>query len=142
MFQKTLSQEVRKQLQAVARPVLTDKGILLFRSGEPCRGAFLIRSGQVKLSLDAAIALYPSRTVSTGIVIGLPASVSGEPYSLTAETKTSCRLDFISRQALLNFLHQHSQAGLEILRLLSDEIFHMRKAVENGVRSGFSAKVA
>jgi hypothetical protein len=39
-------------------------------------------------------------------------------------------------------LHQHSQAGLEILRLLSDEIFHMRKAVENGVRSGFSAKVA
>lgn len=97
MSRKTLPLKVRKQLQAVARPVLKDKGIVLFRSGEPCRGAFLIRSGEVKLSLDTPTALYPARTAGSGIVLGLPASFSGEPYSLTAETKTRCRLDFISR---------------------------------------------
>lgn len=118
------------------------KGKVLFRSGEACVGAFLIRSGQVKLSLDPAIGVYPTRTVSSGTVIGLPASFSGEPYSLTAATKTNCRLDFISRQSLLNLLQHYPDAGFEILRVLSDEIFQMRKVMKNGVRNRPSPKVA
>jgi CRP-like cAMP-binding protein len=143
MSRRTLPLEVRRQLQAIATPVLKDKGTVLFRLGQPCRGAFLIRSGQVQLSLDAVSGLYPARTVGSGFIVGLPATFSGEPYSLTAEAKSKCRLEFISRQKLLGLLHQNPDAGLQILRLLSEEIFHIRRVVKNGRRSSrYSPRVA
>ncbi len=135
MSRKTLSLEVRRQLQALATPLLKDKGIVLFQMGQPCRGAFLIRSGQVQLSLDNVSSLYPPRTVGAGFIVGLPATFAGEPYSLTAETKTRCRLEFVPRQKLLSLLHQNPDAGFQILRLLSEEIFHLRKVVNNSGRS-------
>jgi CRP-like cAMP-binding protein len=123
--------------------VLKDKGAVLFRLGQPCGGAFLIRSGQVQLSLDTVSKLYPSRTVGSGFIVGLPATFSGEPYSLTAETKSKCRLEFIPRQKLLSLLQQNPDAGFQILRLLSEEIFHIRKLVRNGDRrSQYSPRVA
>lgn len=135
--------QVRRQLQAIAAPVLKDQGTVLFRLGQPCRGAFLIRSGQVQLSLDTAPSLYPPRTVGSGFIVGLPAALSGEPYSLTAEAKTKCRLAFISRQKLLRLLHENSDAGIQVLRLLSEEIFQIRKVVKNGSRnSHYSLTVA
>jgi CRP-like cAMP-binding protein len=123
--------------------VLKDKGTVLFRLGQPCRGAFLIRSGQVQLSLGTVSGLYPARTVGSGFIVGLPATFSGEPYSLTAEAKSKCRLEFISRQKLLSLLHRNPDAGFQILRLLSEEIFHIRKVVKNGGRtSRYSPRVA
>jgi len=143
MSRKTLPLEVRRQLQEIATPVLKDKGTVLFQMGQPCRGAFLIRSGQVQLSMDTASSLYPARTVGSGFVVGLPATFSGEPYSLTAEAKTRCRLEFIPRQKLLSLLHQNPDAGFQILRLLSEEIFHIRKVVHDGGRSSrYSPRVA
>ncbi len=143
MSRKTLPLDVRKQLQAIATRVLKDKGAVLFQMGQECRGAFLIRSGQVQLSLDTVSSLYPARTVGSGFIVGLPATFSGEPYSLTAETKSKCRLDFIPRQKLLSLLHQNPAAGLQILRLLSEEIFYVRKLVNNGGgSSSMSPRVA
>jgi len=143
MSRKTLPLEVRKQLQAIATPVLKDKGTVLFQMGQPCRGAFLIQSGQVQLSMDTASSLYPARTVGSGFVVGLPATFSREPYSLTAEAKTRCRLEFIPRQKLLSLLHQNPGAGFQIIRLLSEEIFHIRKVVHDGGRSSrYSPRVA
>ena len=143
MSRRTLSLEVRRQLQAIATPLLKDKGTVLFRLGQPSRGAFLIRSGQVQLSLDTVSGLYPARTVGSGFIVGLPATFSGEPYSLTAEAKSRCRLEFISRRKLLRLLRQNPEAGFQILRLLSEEIFHIRKLVKNsGKSSHYSPRVA
>jgi CRP-like cAMP-binding protein len=143
MSRKTLPLDVRKQLQATATPLLKDKDTVLFQMGQPCCGAFLIRSGQVQLSLDTVSSSYPARTVGPGFVVGLPATFSGEPYSLTAETKSKCHVDFIPRQKLSSVLHQNPDARFQILRLLSEEIFHMRKLVNNGGRSSsMSPRVA
>ena len=135
MPRQRLSPELRKQLQAVAIPVRKEKGTILFRAEQPGRGAFLIRSGQVKLTLDGAPGLYPARTLDSGAVIGLPATFSGEPYSLTAEVKRTCRLDFIPRRKLLNFLRRNPEAGFQIARVLSEEIFQMRRAAKRSLRS-------
>lgn len=89
-------------------------------------GAFLIRSGQVRLSLDHS-ALYPARSLGPGNVIGLPASFSGEPYSLTARAEKNCRLDFIPRARLLELLLRKPKIGFQIGRMLSEEISQMRK---------------
>jgi CRP-like cAMP-binding protein len=130
MPRKRLSPEVCKEIHAVATPIRKEGGTILFREGKRCRGAFLIRSGQVRLTLDAASRVYPARTVGSGFVIGLPATLSGEPYSLTAQVKNTCRLDYIPRRKLLSLLQKSPQAGFQIVRMLSQEISMIRDAAK------------
>jgi CRP-like cAMP-binding protein len=122
------SSSINNQLQAIGEPVLKPKGTVLLREGQPGGGAFLIKSGSVNMTLAANPKLYPSRRLGCGRVIGLPATFSGEPYSLTAECATNCRLYFIPRQNLLELIQHDPSAGFQIVRILSDEIFQMRKS--------------
>ena len=124
-----LSVAINEQLHAIGNPVTKKRGSVLLRAGEPGSGAFLIQSGLVNMTLGTNPKLYPSRRLGRGRVIGLPATFSGAPYSLTAECVTNCRLWFIPRQNLLELLRHNPQAGLEIVRILSEEIFQMRKSV-------------
>ena len=135
MPRKRLSPEVCKQIQAVATHLRKERGTILFREGKACRGAFLIRSGQVRLTLDAAGRSYPARTVGSGFVIGLPATLSGEPYSLSAEVKNTCRLDFISRRKLLSLLSRSPEAGFQVVKMLSEEIYVIRNAAKRRLRT-------
>jgi CRP-like cAMP-binding protein len=124
-----LSVNVHQQLHAIAHPVRKPRGALLIRAGEAGRGAFLTKSGVVKMTLGANPKLYPSRRLGAGKVLGLPATFSGEPYSLTAECATNCCLDFIPRENLLNLLQTDPGVGFQIVRILSEEIFQMRKSI-------------
>jgi CRP-like cAMP-binding protein len=133
MPRKPVPMALQKQLESVATLVRKPKGTFLFRTGQPCRGAFLIRRGQVELSLEGASHLYAARLVGAGGLIGLPAAFSGEPYSLTAETKSMCDLDFIPRGKLLDILRRNPRFGFEIVKLLSEEIFQMRKAAKRSL---------
>ena len=122
-----LSPDLQNELIAIAKAVSAPAGKILFHAGEPGRGAFLIRSGKVRMRLGGS-GLYPARLFGDGSVIGLPASFSGESYSLTAQAVRDSDLYFIPRSKLLNLLKQKPGAGYEIVRILSEEIFQMRKA--------------
>jgi CRP-like cAMP-binding protein len=126
---------LRKKLQSLGKPERKQKDTVLFRPGQPCRGAFLIRSGQVELSLAGASHLYPARVLKPGAVIGLPAAFSGEPYSLTAQTKTACQVVFIPRAELLELVRRTPRAGFEIIRLLSEEISLMRTVAKRSLQT-------
>jgi CRP-like cAMP-binding protein len=122
-----LSPDLQSQLATIATRISEHAGTVLFRAGEPGRGAFLIRSGRVKMSLDGSSDLYPVRFLREGSLIGLPATFSGEPYSLTAEAVQDSDLYFVPRSELLNLLQNDPRTGYEIVRILSEEIFQMRK---------------
>ena len=133
MRRKQVSPELRKVLHGVATPIRKERGAILFREGQPGRGVFLIRSGNVRLTLNTPSRVYPSRTVGSGTVIGLPATLSGGPYSLTAEVNKASRLDFIPRRKMLSLLQCNPEAGFQILKMLSEEIFVMRHAARRKV---------
>ena len=126
MLKFKLSADLYRQLSTAAKPVTKRKGTVLFRAGQPGTGAFLIRSGQVRMSLGSNPLLYPSRIVGSGSVIGLPATFSGEPYSLTAKAEEDCCLDFIPRRKLVDLLRRNPKVGCQIVRILSEEISQMR----------------
>ncbi len=125
-----LSAELSKELRAASRSLTKKKGAVLFRAGGHARGAFLVRTGRLKLHLKGAAGLYPPRTLGPGALVGLPATVSGEPYSLTAEAVQDCELDFISRKELLALLQRNTTAALQILQILSEEIYQMRNTAK------------
>jgi CRP-like cAMP-binding protein len=123
-----LSPDLYKYLKGAATPIAKRRGTVLFHAGRPGRGAFLIRSGEVRMILGDKSKVYPARTLGSGSVIGLPATFSGEPYSLTAEVKKDCRLYFLPRRKLLDLLRRNPEVGFHIVRILSEEISQLRKA--------------
>jgi CRP-like cAMP-binding protein len=125
-----ISADLRKQLTTVALPGSASAGKVLFHEGDPVRGAYLIRSGVVKLSLYGGSRLYRARILGAGGIVGLPATVLGKPYSLTAEVVDDCELYFIPRAKLLSLLRRNPQIGYEIVRILGKEIMLMRSAAQ------------
>ena len=48
-----------------------------------------------------------------------PATVSGKPYELTAETVCPCRVSFVKREDFLRFLNSHPDACIKVAEHLS-----------------------
>jgi CRP-like cAMP-binding protein len=128
MATTTFSNDLFEKLNDIATPARERQGAVLFRAGDQARGAFIIRKGQVRLSLGENPSLYPSRILGPGHVIGLPATFSGEPYSLTAEVAEDCELDFIPQNRFLELLKSQPTIGCQVVRVLSEEIYDMRHA--------------
>jgi CRP-like cAMP-binding protein len=118
--------ELQKQLRAIATEIEKAAGEVLFRRGDAAEGAFLVMEGQVWMGLEEKARRYPERLLGPGCVLGLPATLSGEPYSLTAKAHEKTRLAFVPRGDVLRLLSTNSSLSLEVLRVLSEEISEMR----------------
>ena len=94
---------------------------LLFTEGQPSRGIFVLCHGRVKLftcSRDGTVIL---RIAGPGEGLGLSASVSGKPYSLTAESIEPCQVKFVKQEDFRSLLRQHNDACLRAIQQLSDK---------------------
>jgi len=121
---------LKTQLENLATTMTKPKGTALFRRGDDALGAFLIRSGKVALGLDCPSSIFPSRVFGRGSVVGLPATVSGNPYSLTAEVVEDAELGFIPRATVMESLRRHPQLCFEVMEILSNEISEFRSALK------------
>ena len=124
-----ISDDLSTQLGELASELTKPAGTLLFRRGDPVSGIFLIRNGKVKLWLDGEDHAYPPRILGPGSVLGLPATLSGSPYSLTAEVTEKAKLAFVPRDVLVNFLRRNASFCFQLMGTLSDEISDMRAAL-------------
>ena len=127
------SPELQAELERLATIVFKPKGTILFRRGEDVSGVFLIRGGQVSLALDYESRVYPPRVLGPGAIVGLPATVSGNPYSLTARVVEDSELAFVAREALLACLRNNPILCFQVMDMLSGEISDIRSAFkQNG----------
>jgi CRP/FNR family transcriptional regulator, cyclic AMP receptor protein len=127
------SPELQAELEHLATIVFKAKGTTLFRRGDDVSGVFLIRSGRVSLGLDCKTPIYPARILGPGAIAGLPATVSGNPYSLTAKVIEDSELAFIPRDAVLECLHSNPALCFQVMEMLSGEISDIRSAFkQNG----------
>ena len=125
-----VSKTVQSHLLAAARPLNEPKGAVLFRRDDPAFGVFLIRKGSVSLRLETgegkAILV---RKATRDSIIGLPSTLSGSRYSLTAVTLEKSEFALIERPALLELIKRDSSLGLELLRALGEEVAEMRSVL-------------
>ena len=115
---------VLQGLAAITSPSSYPKGATLFVEGQSPRGVFILCSGRVKLSTTSADGkTLIVRIADQGEVLGLPASVTGKPYELTAEVIEPTQANFIARQDFLNFLRENGEVGLRVAQQLG-ETYH------------------
>jgi|SRR5581483_2390226 len=121
--------ELKKKLEERGSVISRPKGTVLFRRGDPAQGLFLVRRGEVTLGLGCESAAYPPRMLGAGSVVGLPATMSGAPYSLTAEVTEDSQLSFVPRSVVLKLLRSSPELGFAVMAILGDEISKIRSAV-------------
>jgi CRP-like cAMP-binding protein len=133
------SRELQTQLERRATIVLRPAGTSLFRRGDEVSGVFLIRSGRISLALDYETPVYPARIFGPGVLIGLPATVSGKSYSLTATVVEDSELAFVPRPQVVECLKNNPLLCFQVMDILSDEIADIRSTFK---RNGFTSQAA
>ncbi len=125
-----VSAAMQEQLLRLATLVFKAKGTILFRHGDAVTGLYLIRRGKVGLALDSVNSTFPPRILGAGSVVGLPATVAGSPYSLTAQVLDDAELAFVAREAVVECLRQNPALCFEVMDMLSGEISGTRLAIK------------
>ena len=116
-----LSAPAMERLSAITSPSLHAKGATLFVEGQAPRGIFILCQGRVKLSttsIDGKTLI--TRISEDGDVLGLPATVTGKPYELTADVIEPTQANFIPRQDFLAFLASNGEVGVRVAQQLAE----------------------
>jgi CRP/FNR family transcriptional regulator, cyclic AMP receptor protein len=119
-----LPRRVLSALEAISSAATYPKDAILFIEGQEPRGVYILCSGRVKLSATSA----DGKSIIVGIseggeVVGLASAVSGRPCELTAEALDPLQVNFIPREAFLQFLREYGEAAVRVAEILSN-IYH------------------
>jgi CRP/FNR family transcriptional regulator, cyclic AMP receptor protein len=134
-----LSQAALQRLSAITSASSYPKGATLFVEGQTGRGVFILCNGRVKLStssVDGKTLIV--RIAEPGEVLGLPATVTGKPYELTADVVEPTQANFVSRTDFLNFLCEFGEVSLRVAQQLG-ETYHAAVAEMRSIGLSHSA---
>ena len=116
-----LPQAVQAELDAISSSATYRKGEILFAEDQAPRGVFVISKGRVKLyasSSDGKSLII--RMADPREVVGLPGTISGKRYEVTAEAFEPVQASFIPRKSFRDFVRAHGEVGLRVAEILSD----------------------
>src|SRR5271167_1236298 len=109
-----------QRLNEIRSTAIYPKSAMLFIEGQQPRGVFVLCTGKAKLSTTSA----QGKTVITkiseaGDVLGLSATISNRPYEVTAEMIEPGQANFITRDALLQFMREFGEVAVRVAEQLS-----------------------
>jgi len=133
-----------KVLDIIIPPVAYPKGAVLFMEGQAACGIFAVCTGRVKLSTSSlegkSIIL---RIAEAGELLGLPATLSGKPYEVTAQVLEQAEINFIPRGTFLRFLRVNPAAVVQVAQLLTESHYAGHEVIQSlGLSRSASEKLA
>lgn len=127
--------ELKQQLESAGSRIRKAPGSYLFRRGDEVSGVFLISQGTIRLGLERDLPGFPPRSLGPGSVVGLPATLSDMPYSLTAEVLEESHVVYVPRPQLLDLLRDKPELCFHVMAILSEELTQTRSAIEHTRKS-------
>ena len=137
---KVLDPKLWQALDGIKSARVYAKGAQLFERGRPAHGVYFIEQGEVKVLLDPVV--DPKKLfdlAGPGAVLVLSDCVSVLDYKVSAEAADESRVAYVERQALMDFLREHCELCMQIVRLLSEDLhslYHKFRSMEPVSRKG------
>jgi len=104
--------------------------VVLFRQGEMSTGIFIVRSGSASLLMKAENGVEVAHiTVTAGSILGLPAIVSKEPYTLSAMANKGSEVSFVELEAFEGVMQEQPSLLPKVLEVLAAEVRSARLAL-------------
>lgn len=122
--------ELIQALEKQSSPILCDADRILFRQGDSSTGLYILHSGQATLTMrtwegESVISLE----TTAGSILGLPALIANEPYTLTAVAHSGAQFSFVSRDNYASLMQADPTLPLKVLRVLAAEVHSARNAM-------------
>lgn len=118
-----LNPDLLQALQGMKPVQRFAKGTTLFEQGSLAAGVFLVESGEVRVMLPSGLTQRQLLEVAgPGTILGLSESMAGEKHRITAVAGEETTAVFIPREEFLEFLHQHCEFCMQVVRILSEDL--------------------
>lgn len=122
--------ELIEALEKHSTRVLCDEDLVLFTQGEAPQGLYILKGGGARLSMTSPTGdMIMSIPVSPGSLLGLPALIGNQPYSLTAKALKGAELHFVAQADFSRVMLNEPRLSISILRVLAAEVRTARFAI-------------
>jgi CRP/FNR family transcriptional regulator len=102
----------------------------LFAQGGRPAGLFILRSGSASLTMESPTGgNLMSITLHPGSLLGLPALIGNEPYTMTANAEKDAELGFVTREDFNSLMLTDPSLAVRVLRVLAAEVRTARHAI-------------
>lgn len=116
-------------LRGRSQPVSCSEDHILFKQGDPSVGLYIIESGEATLAMTSSTGETAMRlNTGAGSLLGLPAVIGDQPYSLTATARMGFVVSFVVRDDFEELLRVDPSMNLYFLRVLAKEVRAARHA--------------
>jgi CRP-like cAMP-binding protein len=122
--------ELIEALEKRSSTVICEEESKLFTQGGNPKGLYILRKGTATLSMESPTGgILMSITLSPGSLLGLPALIGNEPYTLTATAQKGSEFGFVSREDFNSLMLTDPSLAVRILRVLAAEVRTARHAI-------------
>jgi CRP-like cAMP-binding protein len=122
--------ELIEALEKRSSTVVCPEPRRLFAQGGKPVGLYILRKGTANLTMESptggdlmSIKLHP------GSLLGLPALIGNEPYTLTATADKDAELGFVTREDFNGLMMSDPSIAVRVLRVLAAEVRTARHAI-------------
>jgi CRP/FNR family transcriptional regulator len=106
------------------------RGAILFTQGQRPIGLYTIRSGTVSLTMKAGNGVeIADFTVGAGSILGLPAVVARQPYTLSAKAVESLEVRCVGLEGFERLIQEQPTLYPQVLEVLAAEVRSARLAL-------------
>jgi CRP-like cAMP-binding protein len=127
-----VSVELKVGLESARRKRTFAPAHVLFREDGESAGVFLVCKGEVLMSVRNMPKL--DRVFSAGSLLGLPATFTGRPYSLTAVTVVQSDIIHLPREEFLQLMRERPELCREATDMLGREVTFIQSALTKRCR--------
>jgi len=118
-----LSPDLWQALHGIKVLRVYPKGSRLFQQGAAVSGVYVVESGEVRVLLPTGQSRPQLLGVAgPGAILGLSETMTGGDYRVTAEAGDHTTVGFIPRESLMEFLREHCEFCMQVVRLLSEDL--------------------
>jgi CRP-like cAMP-binding protein len=123
-------QELIDALEKRSSAVVCREDRVLFKQGDSPSGLFILRKGRATLTMQSATGgVVMSVIAFPGSLLGLPALVGNEPYTLTATASKGAELGYVVREDFASLMLTDPTISMRVLRVLAAEVRTARHAI-------------
>jgi CRP-like cAMP-binding protein len=122
--------ELIEALEKHSSTIICEEERKLFAQGGKPNGLYMLRKGAATLSMESPTGgVLVSINLSPGSLLGLPALIGNEPYTLTATAQKGAEFSFVSREDFNSLMLTDPSVAVRILRVLAAEVRTARHAI-------------
>ncbi len=122
--------ELIQALEQRSTSVLCNEDQVLFRQGDPPVGLYILSNGEATVSMDTGNdAISFSCQATAGSLLGLPAMIGNQPYSLTAVACRGAKVGFIPKDEFSSLMQSELALMVRVLQVLAAEVRSARLAI-------------